>query len=1116
MTTPTNLTPNLPDADARASIVSDLDHNLVVEAAAGTGKTTCLVARICELIQAGALRDNARFAAVTFTIKAANELKQRLQAEIERQRNTPKLDPGKRELLSASLHELAECHIGTIHSFCARLLRERPVEAGVNPDFQELDQDRDDEYRQRAWKEFARRLDAGQHAPLTEAFRVFGLDMDTLGAGFLNFAEYPDVDQWVGSNVKMRSIDFQAFVRGLDDFTNSLGNFAPQLENADPGNDSLIPILQVVNRRKKRPALKSTEDAYRLSALFSPKAKPAVRHWTSVFAFKPEEIEKRKTEYAGFYDNVVKPFRAQCQAAVYGAAMAAYKLTQDIYDRLRREDGVLNFQDLLLSTARVLRNHPDVRQDLAARFQRLLVDEVQDTDPVQAEILLLLAGTDTDVKETDWRRVVPRPGSLFIVGDPKQSIYRFRRADIVVYQELKDMVTENGGRLLELTANFRSEPAVLDWVNETFSLPSDDNADNETVAKTGKFSFRNSPYSPAYVPLTPGKNPTAEECLKGVYCLETIAAKKGKVGIADILADESARIAGFIRDALDNGRRVPDRGGVRTATPGDFMIVTYQKATAPLYAAALGRLGIESEVSAGGALAASPVLDMLSSYLVALANPDDPVAALAVLRGPLFGVSDQELYRWKKADGSFLLPYARDGEPRRVARALRLMREHHRLFVRLDPVSCLNRIVDDLGLWALSCLGDDPDAGAGALFTALELLKAGRNEIAGPGGLAARLQWVRGKYDGDVIPPRPPDGQAVRIMNVHKTKGLEAPIVFLACTRNLRTRPARFAVNRGGGKVEAGMLLAGGEFGNITLACPLEWETLAEREELFLQAERTRLNYVAATRAGSMLVVSVHQSSKAYKSAFLPGGDAGALMEHRLPEPECAPVPRRDTLPEEIDAERLEHCAGMRREGLAAALSGSYRLERAKPDAHAADFMASGVRVAEEGTDPELAADLGEILHRLLETGSDKEAMTEQAAQLLGEYGLPLGMAAELAHKAAVVRRSEIWRRAAAAEHCFRELPFTIAGIEGEGDQKKNVVRRGVIDLVFQESGGWVIVDYKSDRIAPHGDCRKAAAKHAAQLHAYAGAWEKAVGGKVVDALVFFVHEQECVSVLKP
>lgn len=1098
----------LPDAEARAAITAELDCNLVVEAAAGTGKTTCLVARICEMIKAGAMRDNARFAAVTFTIKAANELKQRLQAEIERQLRDAQLTPGQREALASGLSALPECHIGTIHSFCARLLRERPVEAGVNPDFQELDQNQDAEYRVRAWNEFARRLDAGQYSLLANNFRVFGLDLDTLGNGFLNFAEYPDVDRWIGSDYKNEAIDLPAFVSGLDAFISSLGGFASLLENADPGNDPLIPILQVLNRRRKRPLPKNVEDAYRLSALFRPNAEPRKRHWKTVFAFDPEEIEERRNAYMRFCEDVVTPFRNQCQAAVYGSAMAAYKLVQDIYDRLRREDAVLNFQDLLLATARVLRNHPDVRQDLAGRFQRLLVDEVQDTDPVQAEILLLLASVD--VGEKDWRNIVPRPGSLFIVGDPKQSIYRFRRADIVVYQELKDMVVKNGGRLLELTANFRSQPGILDWVNNTFALQPDETLDCEAAAAAGKFSFEDSPYSPAYVPLTPGRSETEDECLKGVYCLETIPEKRGKIGIADILADESARIAGFIRNALDKGYRIPDRGGVRAATPGDFLIVTYQKAAAPLYAAALGRLGIESEVSAGGALAASPVLDMLSSYLTALANPDDPVAMLAVLRGPLFGVSDQELYRWKKSGGQFFFPYAAEGEPRSVASVLRLLRRHHRMLLRQDTLSCLNRIIDDLGLWALACLGDDPDAGVGALFTTLELLKADRNKIAGPAGLVAQLHGLRKNYDGDVLPVRPSDGQAVRVMNVHKTKGLEAPVVFLACTRNIRARPARFAINRGGGAVEGGMVLAGGEFGNIPLACPMDWRQLAEREELFLQAERTRLNYVAATRAGSMLVVSVHQSAKVNRSAFLPGSNAEPVMANRLDEPVEPPVPRRETLAEGIDADQLERCEDRRRKGLDVALSATYQLERAKPDTGSTGYLSAGLSGEEEGADPELAADFGEIMHSLLATGGDAEGLTELAAQLLPEYGLPSGMAGELVAKAAGVRRSDIWRRAEASAHCFREVPFTVAGRGGE----MTALQRGVIDLVFREEDGWIIVDYKSDRIAKHADIREAAQRHASQLNAYAKAWEKAIGEKVIDAIVYFVHDQKSVSVL--
>ena len=147
--------------------------------------------------------------------------------------------------------------------------------------------------------------------------------------------------------------------------------------------------------------------------------------------------------------------------------MKAVRPAVEIYDRLRRDAALLNFQDLLLAAARLLRENPVIRTYFRKRFTHLLIDEFQDTDPIQAEVMMLLVADDVTI--SDWRRCRPVSGSLFVVGDPKQSIYRFRRADIVTYNEVKRIIQETGGEVVSLTANFRATAPLVDWVNTTFS-----------------------------------------------------------------------------------------------------------------------------------------------------------------------------------------------------------------------------------------------------------------------------------------------------------------------------------------------------------------------------------------------------------------------------------------------------------------------------------------------------------------------------------------------------------------------------------------------------------------------------------------------------------------------
>lgn len=206
-----------------------------------------------------------------------------------------------------------------------------------------------------------------------------------------------------------------------------------------------------------------------------------------------------------------------------------------MYDRLRREGGWLNFQDLLLAAARLLRKSAAIRQYFRKRFTHLLIDEFQDTDPIQAEVMLLL--TADDPGETDWRRCRPVPGSLFVVGDPKQSIYRFRRADIVTYNEVKRIIAASGGTIVSLTANFRSASSLVEWINESFNR---------------RFPPAATQFAPVYSSLHVGRLDERNGDLAGLYILKAPGGNK-----EEILANEGQIVARTVRHALDSGRKVP-------------------------------------------------------------------------------------------------------------------------------------------------------------------------------------------------------------------------------------------------------------------------------------------------------------------------------------------------------------------------------------------------------------------------------------------------------------------------------------------------------------------------------------------------------------------------------
>lgn len=1093
------MTALLPDAAARAVILTDLDDNLVVEAAAGTGKTTCLVGRLLNLMKSGALSKSARFAAVTFTTKAAAELRQRLDLELARRLDAPDTPPRERQNLSQARQNLAECHIGTIHSFCARLLRERPVEAGVAPDFREMDDNQDLLLRARAWNAFSRHLTGGDHPDLYAAFELFGLDLDTLGQGFSRFAEYPDITSWPGADATIGQIDLNAFTDGVTRYAATLADLEPRLDSAEPGTDKLIPILQNLARRRRRHLPDDLGQAFQFARMLRPLDAIVQTAWRTGLDCDKNTALERLDAYRAFHDATVKPFLTRCLAAVYAASIQAFHAARDIYDRLRRDEEALNFQDLLMTTAAVLRDFPDVRRDLSERYSRLLVDEVQDTDPIQAEIMFLLAADNPS--ERDWRRCTPRPGSLFIVGDPKQSIYRFRRADIVVYQDIKRRILESGGKQAGLTANFRSQPDILDWVNATFFIGDDTNTDSDmAVAPGGRFTAHDSPYSPAYIPLRAGLNQAPASAWHGVFYLETIpVSKKNNTTERDVARDEAARIAAFIRNAIDTGLEIPDRSGARSIRPADFLIVTYRKSATGVYADALRRLGVECLVSGGQSLGNSPVLSLLLGYLDALNNPDDGIRLLGVLRGALHGISDRDLFAWKEAGNafSFLGPYGADTENTEspLARALTMMRAHHALFASLHPCHALDQVVLDLGLWGYSALGDHPGITSGILGTAIDLLKAAAGDLPTLGHLHDHLEWLMENHESDPISAVRPDNNAVRVMNVHKTKGLEAPVVFLTGTRGVKAHDADFAIHRDGGDVRGALSMRGGEFGNLLLAQPAEWEVFAAGEELFLAAERTRLNYVAATRAGAALIVSVHKTGKEWKSAFLPEFQPGVTIADKLPEPGQLHITLPET-PSVLDGDSLTASHRKRESTRPRLLAESYAVSRAKPDFVPAGFPAFGE------TD-ETGMEYGSILHRLLEIDLPKPrpARIARIHGVLREYGYANDHAEEFLALVDTVQQSAIWQRAAASPQAFREFPFTLSSDVPGGA----ALQRGVIDLVFREDDGWVIVDYKSNSVQLT-DLHAASAQYRPQIEAYARAWSALTGEGVIERGIYFIR----------
>ncbi len=489
---------SLPDHAARELIAKTLDRNMLVEAAAGTGKTSSMVTRMVELIRTGTCKSIRTMAAVTFTRKAAAELRSRFRIKLEgsvREETGPTL-----ERLDRALVNIEQCFIGTIHSFCGRLLRERPVEAGVDLTFEELDQDADELLRREAWADFSSRVIAGDTEGILAVLDELGLRLSDLESTFMRLTNYPDVTSWPVQETNPQFEALEAVRERVLQYVAHMKSLTHRLPDTW-GTDALIPLYKGLPRIVAHyGSLELPSDLMRVLERFDRTAKLVQKDWLQTGDFSKEEAKAEKARWDRFRTDVVQPALCMWREWRYGPILRVMAQAQLIFDTMRKQRGQLSYGDLLMKAAQLLRDKPHVRRYFQDRFTHLLVDEFQDTDPIQAEVMLLL--TASDVNETDWRRVVPRVGSLFVVGDPKQSIYRFRRADIVTYNDVKNIIQRGNaqnGMVLELSSNFRTTGSIISWVNEVFE-PSDQ-VPFEGAQSVIRFDRRDSPESPRYVGL---------------------------------------------------------------------------------------------------------------------------------------------------------------------------------------------------------------------------------------------------------------------------------------------------------------------------------------------------------------------------------------------------------------------------------------------------------------------------------------------------------------------------------------------------------------------------------------------------------------------------------------
>jgi ATP-dependent helicase/nuclease subunit A len=1041
-----------PDQTARTRIEDDLGATLFVEAGAGAGKTTSLVERILALVESGTPIDS--IAAITFTEKAAAELRHRVRARLSER--AAECNDRLHEPFSAALARLDHAPIGTLHAFARRILDEFPIFAGLPPGFQVLDELESNLAFEERWEDLMESLLAVAEptaGPVAGGatfvqlcnFRRFGLHK-----GFRRVA-VAFHDNW---DLVQERVDATTPDPWEPDVTAVLalaGDIAgTDVPDGDKQAECIDAVRSAAAQLTDRPTLLGTLEALDELADIARRAtrRGNRANWRGHRSVDDlETLRARHARLAELADAVLN------EAATYRKRVIGTVLARWVGDaaRARAADGAVEFHDLLV-------------------------------------LARLTADPDDPAQQGDWRDLRPVPGRLFIVGDPKQSIYRFRRADIAQYLRAAEQV---GADTERLTANFRSSAAVVDWVNVVF---------DELIEFAPDVQ-------PDYQPLEMCRpEPTGHGSVR-LLGIDRHDDLDGRGSADELRTREADDVAATVAAALGEGWPVGDRDDagrqtLRPCRPGDIAILLPARTSLPALEEALRRIGLPYRAENSSVVYLTTEIRHVMLALRAADDASDGLALVAALRTPLYGCSDVELHEWRRGGGRWSIwaepPAALADHP--VARGLAHLRRLAARSTTTPPADLVAALVDERRL--LDAALDDTDARDVWRRVRYVIEQARAWSDAGGHGLRRYLAWVRLQAGesraADTILPEH-DHDAVRIMTVHAAKGLEFPITVVSGTT---TRPHRT--------------------GGYSVVWPAHgWGINQQQDEVFddyqpvdeqmSDAERRRLLYVACTRAVDHLVVSLHRldrnvadRGKMTNAELLFDGGAAAAPHTPAPGGQLAAWSPPSVAAPELELPDPEEYAAVRRVAFerAGRRHSVGATELAAGEAAVDDLDGGDPGVRKEPVDLDLppwqrgryGTAVGRAVHAVLQfadlrTGAD---IDEHAAAQCAAEGI-LGMDDTVATLARSAIAAPVVREALDLPH-HREL-FVAAPF---GDR----VLEGYIDLFVETPEGGLIVDYKTDRWPDPAEREERIGTYRLQLAAYAVALEHVLGRAVAGGML--------------
>jgi len=1069
---------------------TETERDVLMTAGAGTGKTRTLVARYVHLLSTGLTE--RQIAAITFTEKAAREMRNRIRRAVSDLAAASRGEERNRWLAIESRMDAARC--GTIHSLAAEILRAHPAEAELDPGFLVIDEGLGLTFKARAAADgMAWAAGDPEAAQLFLAFSTNRLS-DILSRllaqrleaevllGLQNAVDLQDVMRAeIGKFLQLESVaDGLLELRDLasnDELEQDAGrSLGPRVElllelwaELDDAltKDELFVASGLLFRIRR-------ECLSKAGGLKKSRAKPVIH-----------EMQDRYDEHLNPWIGGAKakdsPPSAEADAAweeqlprlkaLFEQALSAYRRSLDA----RR---ALDFDDLEAGALALL-ERPDIGELWRGRVEAVLVDEFQDTNERQRRIIDALAGD--------------RPGSLFAVGDARQSIYRFRGADVRVFRRKRQEVERSGGLATDIDLSFRAHAPLLAAVDDFVGpLMGDEQA--------------NALHKVPYTTLTANRlDPGASAA--GPHLEIVLGTGEGA---------ELARAAGA-RVLANRLVELKREGVVRDWSE---VALLFRASTGfEAYESALEAAGIPFVTVAGRGFYERPEIRDVINTLNAIADPSDDLALAGFLRSPAIGISDTGVYRLR-ADGS-------DNRPLRAAlakasqvlegrdlqaanRAQEILEEVHPLGGRLPIAELISLLVGRLDWRAVMASSHS------RLWRNLDKLvdDAQLSELVTVNAFLEYLTALRevGAREGEAPAG---EGGALQLMTIHKAKGLEFDLVVLAdaSRSSLRCAEPVYLME------EIGVAAAMDRVDEVPIAYRLARALDADQS----LAEEDRLLYVAATRARERLIVSGHLTEN--KGTYRARG----WMKETLDLFDLDPKSLVDSAGSAME---LDLPGGESLRALAEVQPNQLKWESkgastAWPDSAEPPLFHVASVTPQEIADPDLdeeperswratgsgrkapATAVGRMVHAAIQRRAMPDNVVHE--RFLENEAFRAGLVDPLQREAAILESSELLQRLAAhslwaeissADEVQHEITFTTSDPEG-------TVQSGQIDLLWRDEGGWKIVDFKTDTLRDEDDLVEAVKRHRMQVERYVRSAANILGEQPQGMLCFLDSQKQ-------